>query len=31
MYKRYADLKGWRVEIMDSSVANAWLKEIILG
>lgn len=32
MYKRYADLKGWRVEIMDSSVSErGGFKEIILG
>ena len=32
MYKRYADLKGWRVEIMDSSVSErGGFKELILG
>ena len=32
MYKRYSDLKGWRVEIMDSSVSErGGFKEIILG
>jgi peptide chain release factor 1 len=32
MYKRYADMKGWRVEIMDSSVSErGGFKEIILG
>lgn len=32
MYKRYADLKGWRVEIMDSSFSErGGFKEIILG
>jgi len=32
MYKRYADLRNWKVEIMDSSVSErGGFKEIILG
>jgi peptide chain release factor 1 len=32
MYKRYADSKGWRIEIMDSSISErGGFKEIILG
>jgi peptide chain release factor 1 len=32
MYKRYADLRGWKVEVMDSSFSDrGGFKEIILG